>query len=119
MSGLQVGSDDEGYAVRLKMKHFLGYAHDPAHALAGDRFFPPGNDITRAQCRDLPSRPAWHPRGCMHCLACASWLRELLLLAPTQGCMLRNVWPGIFAQRAPAAGATPRLHAELGLTCAS
>ena len=37
---LQVGSDDDGYAVRLKMKHFLGYVHDPAHALAGDALVP-------------------------------------------------------------------------------
>ena len=31
----QVGSDDEGYAVRMKMRQFLGYCHDPAHAPAG------------------------------------------------------------------------------------
>lgn len=28
---MQVGADDDGYAVRLKMKHFLGYLQDPTH----------------------------------------------------------------------------------------
>ena len=28
---VQVGADDEGYAVRLKMKHFLGYLQDHNH----------------------------------------------------------------------------------------
>ena len=28
---LQVGADDDGYAVRLKLKHFLGYLEDPNH----------------------------------------------------------------------------------------
>lgn len=28
---MQVGADDDGYAVRLKMKHFLGYLQDPRH----------------------------------------------------------------------------------------
>ena len=28
---MQVGADDDGYAVRLKMKHFLGYLQDPSH----------------------------------------------------------------------------------------
>ena len=28
---MQVGADDDGYAVRLKMKHFLGYLQDPNH----------------------------------------------------------------------------------------
>lgn len=28
---IQVGADDDGYAVRLKLKHFLGYLADPEH----------------------------------------------------------------------------------------
>ena len=28
---LQVGADDDGYAVRLKLKHFLGYLQDANH----------------------------------------------------------------------------------------
>lgn len=31
ISSMQVGADDDGYAVRLKMKHFLGYLQDPKH----------------------------------------------------------------------------------------
>ena len=30
---MQVGSDDDGHAVRLKLEHFLAYAHDPVHSL--------------------------------------------------------------------------------------
>ena len=30
---MQVGSDDDGHAVRLKLKHFRPYAHDPVHSL--------------------------------------------------------------------------------------
>lgn len=33
---LQVGSDDDGYAVRLKLKHFLSYCTHPEHAPADD-----------------------------------------------------------------------------------
>lgn len=33
---LQVGSDDDGYAVRLKLKHFLRYCSHPDHAPADD-----------------------------------------------------------------------------------
>lgn len=33
---VQVGSDDEGYSVRMKFKHFLRYLSDPAHAPADD-----------------------------------------------------------------------------------
>ena len=33
---LQVGSDDDGYAVRLKLKHFLAYCSHPEHAPADD-----------------------------------------------------------------------------------
>ena len=29
----QVGSDDDGYAVRLKFAHFLEYLRDPEHSL--------------------------------------------------------------------------------------
>lgn len=32
----QVGSDDDGYSVRMKLKHFLRYLADPAHAPADD-----------------------------------------------------------------------------------
>lgn len=32
----QVGSDDDGYAVRLKLKHFLSYCRHPEHAPADD-----------------------------------------------------------------------------------
>ena len=28
-----MGSDDDGHAVRLKLKHFLAYVHDPHHSL--------------------------------------------------------------------------------------
>ena len=31
MLNAQVGADDDGYAVRLKLKHFLGYLDDPVH----------------------------------------------------------------------------------------
>lgn len=31
-----MGSDDDGYSVRLKFKHFLRYLKDPAHAPADD-----------------------------------------------------------------------------------
>jgi hypothetical protein len=33
---LQVGSDDDGYSVRMKLKHFLRYLSDPTHAPADD-----------------------------------------------------------------------------------
>lgn len=33
---MQVGSDDDGYAVRLKLKHFLEYCQHPQHAPADD-----------------------------------------------------------------------------------
>ena len=33
---MQVGSDDDGYAVRLKLKHFLAYCSHPEHAPADD-----------------------------------------------------------------------------------
>lgn len=33
---LQVGSDDDGYSVRMKFKHFLRYLTDPVHAPADD-----------------------------------------------------------------------------------
>ncbi len=36
MPGRQVGSDDDGYAVRLKLKHFLSYCRHPEHAPADD-----------------------------------------------------------------------------------
>lgn len=36
MARPQVGSDDEGYAVRLKLKHFLRYCSQPGHAPADD-----------------------------------------------------------------------------------
>jgi hypothetical protein len=29
---VQVGSDDDGYAVRLKLEHYLAYVHDREHA---------------------------------------------------------------------------------------
>ncbi len=32
----QVGSDDDGYAVRMKLKHYLAYVHDREHAPADD-----------------------------------------------------------------------------------
>ncbi len=32
----QVGSDDDGYAVRLKLKHFMAYCSHPEHAPADD-----------------------------------------------------------------------------------
>ena len=28
---MQVGADDDGYVVRLKLKHFVGYLQDPVH----------------------------------------------------------------------------------------
>lgn len=31
-----MGSDDDGYAVRLKFKHFWRYANHPQHGLADD-----------------------------------------------------------------------------------
>ncbi len=34
--GCKVGSDDDGYAVRLRYKHFHRYAHDPDHGLKDD-----------------------------------------------------------------------------------
>ena len=34
--GCKVGSDDDGYAVRLRYKHFHRYAHDPEHGLKDD-----------------------------------------------------------------------------------
>ena len=33
---LQVGADDEGYAVRMKLKHYVTYAHSEEHAKADD-----------------------------------------------------------------------------------
>ena len=33
---VQVGSDDDGYAVRLKLKHFLAYCSHLEHAPADD-----------------------------------------------------------------------------------
>ena len=36
MAGSQVGSDDDGYAVRLRLRHYLRYASDPAHGAADD-----------------------------------------------------------------------------------
>ena len=33
MDGVQVGSDDDGYGVRLKLEHFLAYLRDPEHRL--------------------------------------------------------------------------------------
>ncbi len=32
----QVGSDDDGYAVRMHLRHYLRYAADPAHGAADD-----------------------------------------------------------------------------------
>ncbi len=32
----QVGSDDDGYSVRMKLKHFLRYLGDASHAPADD-----------------------------------------------------------------------------------
>ena len=29
---MQVGSDDDGYAVRLRLKHYWAYVHDRLHA---------------------------------------------------------------------------------------
>lgn len=29
---MQVGADDEGYAVRMKLKHYLLYISDPVHS---------------------------------------------------------------------------------------
>ena len=31
-----MGSDDDGYAVRLRLRHYLRYATDPAHGAADD-----------------------------------------------------------------------------------
>jgi hypothetical protein len=36
VSFLQVGSDDDGYPVRLKLRHFLAYCSHPDHAPADD-----------------------------------------------------------------------------------
>ena len=33
---LQVGADDEGYAVRMKLKHYMEYVHSEEHARADD-----------------------------------------------------------------------------------
>ena len=33
---MQVGADDEGYAVRMKLKHYLEYVHSAEHARADD-----------------------------------------------------------------------------------
>ena len=33
---LQVGADDDGYAVRMKLKHYLEYVHSEEHAVADD-----------------------------------------------------------------------------------
>ena len=32
MLGYQVGSDDDGYAVRLRLSHYLAYVHDREHS---------------------------------------------------------------------------------------
>ena len=32
-----MGSDDEGYAVRLKLRHFLAMVEHPQHGLVDDR----------------------------------------------------------------------------------
>ena len=35
-SRLQVGADDDGYAVRMKLKHYMEYVRSPEHAAADD-----------------------------------------------------------------------------------
>lgn len=36
VAAAQVGSDDDGYAVRMRLRHYLRYAADPAHGAADD-----------------------------------------------------------------------------------
>ena len=33
---MQVGADDEGYAVRMKLRHYLEYVHSQEHARVDD-----------------------------------------------------------------------------------
>lgn len=35
-SSLQVGSDDDGYAVRMKLSNYLRYIHSPRHGQVDD-----------------------------------------------------------------------------------
>lgn len=36
VAAAQVGSDDDGYAVRMRLRHYLRYAADPVHGAADD-----------------------------------------------------------------------------------
>lgn len=67
---MQVGADDDGYAVRLKYKHFQGYLEDPVHqqddspmyifdGTFGER------DNSKAMCGDY-SVPGWFKEDLMH-----------------------------------------------------